>query len=217
MKIFFILHLLHRNGYNSDHLTRFLEGDEYYIETIDKGFNNSYYILLDTFENKLEKMSDVEIKEYLSSVINKKLAANGIDKTNIYLPPFSKSKFEVRIKLFIGNLKVKQTEIDDFSNERLDSGEKRYAKLIRDVFYDYKVYDIDYQNSYVYFKLKTKLTNTDITTPEDIVKFIFESSFEDGIYGGGEFVFKTEESESGGYYEYNLDFRKKENIEIEIV
>jgi hypothetical protein len=204
--------------------TTFYQDEEFFPESINTLEYGKYTITLSHLEKdideKIKEKDDDEIKTYIKNKYQKKIEKYQLKMLNFTMPPFSRQTFLLRIKFFIKSQNIDQSDIDRFAKEVITtySGEKieRYKYLLQGAFEnEFTVYDINYEDSVAIFHLMTDLNNINIVTKDDLLYDILHMySFEDGLYGGGEFVYSKMSADVGGHYEYNLDFRRRENVTI---
>ena len=128
----------------------------------------------------------------------------------LYIPPLSYQKFLLKVKFFIKHQDISQDKIDKFALEELSK--PRYKYLIENVFpiFNFKVKKIKYEKSHAIFQLSTHLNNINILTIRDIRNEIKNSTW----YDSSVLKYMEEPCEHGGHYEYCLDFRNNDMIEI---
>jgi hypothetical protein len=202
----------------------FYQDEEFYPDKIKRIDDGKYIFILSHInkdvDNKIKQMEDDKIKNFIVNKYTDKFNNYNLKIINLTMPPFSRQVFSVSVKFFIKGQNVNQSEVDKFSTQIITTytGEEieRYKYLIQSAFEtNYSVRDIKYNNSHAYFELRTDLNNVNIVTKNELLNEILNIfSFEDGIYGGSDFIYSTEPAVFGGYYEHNLDFRKEKNISI---
>uniref|UniRef100_A0A6C0BC38 Uncharacterized protein n=1 Tax=viral metagenome TaxID=1070528 RepID=A0A6C0BC38_9ZZZZ len=203
-------------SFEDDIINELYDSNDFYVHSIQYDGFNMYIFILEENIQYFELQS--KLKDYVLDFINARILLLNykITMKNFIMAPILQQRFLVSVEFYIkGNPNVNKNTINLFATECV-SDLPRYELLIINMFcYNYfTVSDLEFTNCKAVFTITSDWNNLGIMNSIDISKNIQCTSFEDGIYRTGNFIF--EEVEKGDILIcHDLDCRNLDGITIQ--